>query len=215
MSPIESSSDPRWPAALEGLLAVATGAVVVWDFDGVIADTEPVHAESYRVLLERRGLVPGDGFFEPMVGHPEPEIWTMLAQAGLATDDSLSELISERRRVVLELSRQRLRPSWVATETIPALASVARDQRVVSAGDPATITELLALWELDRWLAFEPGAGSKRERLEALWATGPSVTVEDSPTYLCLAKAAGSYCVAVRHALVMSQFPEADIELGI
>ena len=35
---------------------------VVWDFDGVVADTEPVHQVSYEVVLSPLGVAPGPGW---------------------------------------------------------------------------------------------------------------------------------------------------------
>lgn len=48
--------------------------VAVWDFDGVIGDTEPVQAQAYREMLSERGIAVEGNFFDDLTGRSEHEI---------------------------------------------------------------------------------------------------------------------------------------------
>ncbi len=41
------------PSLITALLRKAAGSRVIWDFDGVVGHTEPLHEASYRELAER------------------------------------------------------------------------------------------------------------------------------------------------------------------
>jgi beta-phosphoglucomutase-like phosphatase (HAD superfamily) len=66
----------------ERVLHEAAGARVIWDFDGVVGHTEPLHEASYRDLAERRNYRFGPGFFGDLVGHTEQWIWERVISEG-------------------------------------------------------------------------------------------------------------------------------------
>lgn len=199
---IASPRDPRWPETRAGILDAARGGTVLWDFDGVIADSEPTHAESYRVLLTRAGQDPEPDFFRPMVGSSEPKIWGVLKEQGYVVADDIATLAARRMEVFLELARNVLRPSWLVVDLSEALDGVAR-QVVVSNGNPLGVRTLLQAWNLAGVLEFvdqrRSGSADKETLLREFWRGGRTVTIDDHPRYLDQALAAGSFCVAVHH----------------
>jgi beta-phosphoglucomutase-like phosphatase (HAD superfamily) len=73
--------------------------VCLWDFDGVICDSEPFQAAAYREVLVRRGIRPAAGFFEGFVGRTKLEIWDELIRAYGITGTP-GDLVRERRDVL-------------------------------------------------------------------------------------------------------------------
>lgn len=216
MSGIDSASELRRTGTLDLLLGAAENANVIWDFDGVVANSEPLQAESYRILLERMGNSPRDDFFIDCVGNPEPRIWQMLNQAGYRIEGAVDALISDRRDVYLRLAAEQLQPSWVA-QLLPSLfAPLANAQYVISAGDPFAIERLLRRWGLDQHLDYRAPVGTKREQLVRVWDSGPSMTIEDNLGYLELAAAAGSFPVRIVHEMSdLNAESEAEVTLTI
>ena len=221
INPIASPTDPRWSSALSAILSAAEGATVVWDFDGVIADSEPVHAQSYRVLLMRRGFKADDDFFAPLIGHTEREIWRMLHESGAPVDTDVDALVAERRKAFLCLAAESLSPSWLAAELVPRIAQLGVSQHVVSNGDPVTIRTMLDRWGLGETLLV-PNVGDgrapvtgKRERLEAMLRAGPAILIEDNADYLALGRSAGGFCIAVYHGMSSEASLHGDVEVVI
>jgi beta-phosphoglucomutase-like phosphatase (HAD superfamily) len=177
--------------------------VLIWDFDGVVADSEPVHAESYRILLGELGNSVPSGFFRRYVGRSEYEIWTMLQRDGYVLAQSFDEMAARRRNLFLSLALAELRPTWLVRDLAAAAADAATRQVVVSNGNPDIVRTLLSEWDLDELLeiADVQAAGGKAHALTTLWSAGPTVTVEDNAAFAESAQQAGSWCVFVHHSL--------------
>jgi beta-phosphoglucomutase-like phosphatase (HAD superfamily) len=217
---VASVGDSRWTNFKECLLGAATDALVIWDFDGVVADSEPLHAESYRALLAEAGHHVPEDFFVKYIGNTESEIWQQLAQDGFAVDASTESLSSRRQHVFRSLARGSLRPSWLAAEMVPLFNELGVAQTIVSNGDPGTIAALLDEWDLRLDLDHRPTSADgrmldKSDRLRQLVCGHRSVTIEDNPGYLAIASAAGSFTVAVVHPLAPLDAVVSDLRCGL
>lgn len=209
--PLRSGSNWYHPADRSTVLLAAADSCVVWDFDGVIADNEPLQAESFRILLANRGHIPEQGFFTPLMGHTEPRIWEMLAGTGAPVAD-IPATIVERRSLYRDMAVKHLEPSWLAAELIPAFARVAVRQVVLSNGDFATNGALLSKWGLDRYVEQirRPAGQSKATLLPSL-LEGRSVSVEDNAGYLNTARDLGAFCVGVLHSMSRAEPMRANV----
>jgi len=191
-------------AFAELLISAGRGKSIIWDFDGVVADTEPLHDASYRVLGQRRKWTPSDDFFLSMVGQTEPIIWARLFASGLPVHSErasdVRDLIAARREVFLELAEQSLQPSWLCTALMPALHGVATTQVIVSNGDPTTIERLLRLWSMDQFVeVLRRASGTDKRLLLDERLSDRCVLLEDDARWLALGTAAGAVTVAVQH----------------
>lgn len=183
------------------ILREATGATVIWDFDGVIADTETIHMDSFRTVLLRHGYTPELDFFDAVQGHTEADIWTILEAQGAPVTDPLA-MIAERKAEYLAAALDRARPSWLALDLLPAIAAVAGRQVVLSNGVRETNVKLLEHWGLLHLVdVIDRGDRSKAERLAELVRGGRSLNLEDNGGYLQIARDGGAFCVGVLHAL--------------
>jgi beta-phosphoglucomutase-like phosphatase (HAD superfamily) len=188
-------------ALVEAAVPLAHGRVVVWDFDGVLADTEPLHAETYRTMLEDRGFPVRPDFFEKLVGHTELWIWDRLAELNPGLGESTKELLVEERRVrFLEAALAALSPSWIAAALIPSFAAEGRTQTVVSNGDADVIGTLLGTWGLaDRVAVARRSEGEDKRGLLRAHCGSPVLVLEDSAEFLGIARSLGAATVGVVH----------------
>jgi beta-phosphoglucomutase-like phosphatase (HAD superfamily) len=180
----------------------AEGARVIWDFDGVVGHTEPLHEASYRELATRRSYEFDADFFAELVGHTEQWIWERVIDHGFpASKDEIPALHRERGDIVAQAALQNLLPSWLAADLMPRLAPLASQQIVVSNGDPDLIQALLATWTLDSYVdVARRSPGQDKEKIFRAYCVPPCLVLEDSDFYLTLGKELGAFTVGVRHS---------------
>ncbi|WP_210508305.1 HAD family phosphatase [Naasia sp. SYSU D00057] len=200
-------------ALVAAALPLAHGRAVVWDFDGVLADTEPLHAESYRAMLDDRGFAVAPDFFEELVGHTEAWIWDRLTELNPALGENTKAVLVEERRVrFLEAALAALSPSWIATALVPAFDGHAASQTVVSNGDPDVIGTLLEAWGLgERLEVARRGEGEDKRSLLLARCASPALVLEDSADFLRLARSSGAATVGVVHDYNRGRGIEADL----
>jgi phosphoglycolate phosphatase-like HAD superfamily hydrolase len=209
-----------FPHAVQAILEAASGSTIIWDFDGVLADTERFHEVSYRIIAEEHCHDLQNGWYQDLVGHTEEHNWShLIAQGLLATTTyslDLSELASRREHTFRLAARSRLEPSWLALELMPRLRQVAGRQMVVSNGDLPLIDELLERWGLDELVELVPRPkGTDKRGLVAEHARTNALIFEDTDAYLDLARAQGAFGVGVRHSHNRHARLEADVVLPL
>ncbi len=198
---------------VQAAVPLAHARAVVWDFDGVLADTEPLHARSYRSMLEDRGLTVSPDFFDELVGRTELQIWDRLTELNPGLGEGTRELlIEERRSLFLEAALAELSPSWIVVALLPALAEVAASQTVVSNGDPEVIATLLDTWGLSDQLGVAKRAdGEDKRSLVLEHCARPALVIEDSAEFLALARSLGAATVGVVHQYNRGRGISADL----
>lgn len=178
----------------------------IWDFDGVVCDSEPQQAESYRRLLARRGRTTSPEFFDRLVGLTEPEIWErILADQGVDWDRA--GLVAERHEVLIPMLAA-MPPNWWLRPTLAWLTERAVPSRLVSSGNRNVIEAYLEAHGLSAAFASvsvaDHGARPKAERLGGtIDAAAPArvLVFEDSDSYLAVARDRGAVTVRVAHSL--------------
>ena len=206
----------RSPADLtEFIRARGPFELCIWDFDGVVCDSEPLQAESYRRVLLRRGVSPRADFFERYVGLTEPEIWDrIVAEYGVATERP--ELARERLEALRPALLHDARPNWFVRPALEALRGTGTRSVIVSSGNLSVIEAYLAAWGLshlfDAVSGLGPAVTPKRQRMTELLVSARDrvLVFEDVEAYLALGTAHGAVVVGVIHSLNSGAFPSAD-----
>ena len=199
-------------------------AAVVFDMDGVIADSEPVYYDAINVVLAPIGKRMTPELQRAVMGHGVAETWDVL-QRELGLDGPLDALVQAYDR---ELCRQLA----LVDETLPGvreLIAALRERRLpvalASSSWPGWIDALLAGTRLagafDALISAKEVAHGKpapdiyllaAERLGV--APERCVAIEDTPTGIAAAKAAGMLAVQVRAAsTAFPPLPAADLVL--
>lgn len=179
---------------------------LVFDYDGVIADTEPLHWKSWAALLSRYGIqLEWEEYCRIGRGVSDEKLFEYFgAQMGLADADAFSRQNRERKRMVREWSLAR---SPIPGETI-ALLKTLSDYPVglVTSSERAEVDPILRAAEVyERFDAMvfggEPAAPKPSPAPYLLIAerlgVKTGIAFEDSESGLTSARSAGFRAVKV------------------
>jgi beta-phosphoglucomutase-like phosphatase (HAD superfamily) len=193
-------------------------AVAIWDFDGVIVDSEPSQANAYRAVLARRGHQPAGGFFEALFGHSDEEIWSHLKQTYRIGDDIAALRLERIGEVLATLVDSP--PNWFVDPILSCLESARTPSIVLSSGNREVIFPYLDTWRLDERFdkvlcgPVAQGGITKEETLGTILSrVSKALVIEDSAHYLRLARSLGAQTVAVMHDLNATHSLDADARL--
>lgn len=183
-------------------------SAILWDFDGVLADTRKVQEDSYRHVLEAEGCDLPANALEGRFGLSEREIWESLS-AELEIEVPVELLIRRRSDIYLPLARREVRPSYFVLPLLELAAGMKIPSLVVSAGSYPNLSALLSHWGLlgaftqiyctgSPAQAFLP---TKRDRiLHVISEHGlPGLLIEDSSEYLAFGRKYGLRTIGVSH----------------
>jgi len=205
---------------------------IVFDFDGVIANSEPLHFEGYRKVLEEQGVrLSEPDYYERYLGFDDAGAFAAIArdQSLSWSDNQVAALVERKADILEELESQR---SVLFPGAAAAIKRLAADGplAIASGALRAEILRTLDREDLRRYFALivaaEDTSESKPspapylravERLAAV-ATGSSdpagyVAIEDSHWGLESARAAGLKTVAVTHTYAAAEL-SADLTVA-
>ena len=185
-------------------------SAVVFDFDGVLADSEPLHLRSYQEVLTPLGItLTRDEYYSHYLGYDDEGVFTRIAQAhGLRMDERrVGALIAEKTRVFDDMiaAGEMLYPA--ARACVQRMA--ARFPLGIASGALRhEIEAILRAGNLHGHFRFIVASGETPEgkpapdpyrRAAELHGIAPAgcVAVEDSRWGIESAKSAGLWCVAV------------------
>jgi beta-phosphoglucomutase len=210
-SPATSTDEPR--TAIQA---------VVFDFDGVLADSEPLHLRSYQEVLTPLGItLTRDQYYANYLGYDDDGVFTQVAGAhGLPMDARrLDALIAEKTRVFDDMiaAGEMLYPA--ARGCVERLAA-RLPLGIASGALRHEIEAILRAGRLHHHFRFIVASGDTPEgkpapdpyrRAAELHGIAPAgcVAIEDSRWGIESAKSAGLWCIAVtntypREALAMA-----------
>ena len=197
---------------------------VVFDFDGVLADSEPLHLKAYQALLEPQGIhLDEKTYTERYLGYDDEGALRRIAEDNglMLGDEEIEMLIIEKGHVFERLvgSRDVLYPG--AAECVRRL-SAAWPVGIASGALRADIDLLLRGAGLQDLFAFIVAAGDTEHtkpapdpylRAAELHGVPPGacVAIEDSHWGLDSARAAGMKTIAITHTYPRNTFGDADL----
>ena len=203
---------------------------IVFDFDGVIADSEPLHLRAFQKILAEEGIeLSLRDYYSRYLGYDDVGLFQALARDRAMTmnDEQLASLLA-RKAVTLQ---QMLRDGGVlfpgaadfiraaAAEVPVAIASGALRHEILDVLESADLADLFAAIvaagdtehskpsPAPYLLAFERLQGSGRGVLDARRC----VAIEDSRWGLESARDAGLRCVAVSTSYARDELAAAEL----
>jgi beta-phosphoglucomutase len=200
---------------------------VVFDFDGVLANSEPLHFRAYRDVLAERGLALTErAYYERYLGYDDVGAFAAIAtDAGVTLDEqAITDLVARKAVRLEELERAGSVLFPGAREAIGRMA--ARGPVAIASG--ALKPEILRVLEREGLrhhfpivVSAEDTPASKpdpapyalavrqlAEHLEGLLAS-ECAAIEDSRWGLLSARAAGLRTVAVTHTYAAAELQDA------
>jgi beta-phosphoglucomutase len=189
-----------------------TVQAVVFDFDGVLADSEPLHLQAYQALLEPQGIhLDKDTYCERYLGYDDEGALQRIAEDNglLLGDEELELLVVEKGRVLEALvgARDVLYPG--AVECVRRLAAAFPvgiasgalradiDLMLRGAGIQDLFRFIVAAGDTDRTKPA-PDPYLRAAELHGVPAAA-CVAIEDSRWGLESARAAGMRTIAITH----------------
>ena len=183
---------------------------VIFDMDGVLVDSEPLHQESDLALLKRLGINAPEGYLDRFVGMTNPVIWTEIARE-FDVEKDVEEILNAQLSLKLKLLKKAdLRPIDGIPELLAAIRKAKLPIAVASSSSAIFIKEVLSRIGVTRFIdAYVSGESVKRSKpepdvfLKAAEIIGiePAfcVAIEDSGNGAIAAKRAGMKCVGYRN----------------
>ena len=205
----------RFPASLDAVL---------WDMDGVLVDSEPMHVETARELLAEYGVPYSDEDNARHFGHTDAELFRdVVARHRLTV--SVDELVRRRAELVVKRTWDDPHPMDGVPDVLHTLHAAGYRFALASASGPPVIEATLGALAIRplfdvvvSGLTVGRGKPAPDIFLEAARRLGvpPArcLVVEDSRNGLLAAKAAGMTCVSIPCAATTGEdFSEADYRL--
>jgi len=197
---------------------VGPGVALIFDMDGVIIHSTPLHTLAWQIYLERLGI-PSDGILQRMHGKRNDQIVTDIFGDSLSSAE-VSEHGFAKERLYRELMANRIHENLV-----PGLQELLDQTQGVPRGLATNAEPLNVDFVLDgagirhHFQAVVHGHQVSRPkpdpevflRVAALlgYAAANCVIFEDSPSGIIAARAAGARVVALE--TTRCGFPEADL----
>ncbi|MFC0216603.1 HAD family hydrolase [Paenibacillus chartarius] len=179
----------------------------IFDMDGVIIDSEPLHFEADRLTMERFGQQVEQEDLEKYVGMTNPEMWQLIREAYGMMGVELEELLACQKSIKLE---RLFHDAWEPIEGIMELLVSLHDTGVpmaVASSSPRWFIEgVLTRLGIASYFTYiisgeevERGKPSPDIYLEAARFLGVKpehcMVLEDSRNGVIAAKTAGMSCI--------------------
>ena len=182
---------------------------VVFDMDGVLADTEPLHLLSLQEILAPLGVEYTAEHNRPYIGIGESEFWVSVCER-FGLPEPPATMAARRDEAMLRNIARGITPMPGAVELVRELAGRALPLAVASSSPPRQVRAIVeALGLLDAFGALVSGESPEVARgkpapdiyIEACRAIGlppeECLAIEDSENGARAARAAGLVVVAV------------------
>jgi len=192
---------------------------VVFDLDGVLADTEPLHIEYWKLTMKQHGAHLPEGWFEGLMGYPDAATAQRLAsEFGIELD--WGSLLDEKRDAVSAAARTvNLAYAGIA-EGLEGLGEIPKAVATSSCGQVAeAILAGSGLLEYFSTIVSSDDVDRTKPDPESYLTACRSIellpeecaAIEDSPAGIEAASRAGLYVIAVCTSYPRENLSAADI----
>jgi len=204
-----------------GNSSLASGLALVFDMDGVIVDSNPVHIESWHVYLARFGIRPGDDLPRRMFGRHNSEIVRDYLGSGLGPEEVARHGVAKEA-----LYRQLMKPQ-IRERLVPGITSFLERHRgapmgVATNAERVNLEFVLSESGLGEYFPVridgdqigrpKPSPEIYLRMAESLGTPAPNCIIfEDSAPGVAAARAAGARVVCVR--TTHEALPGADLNI--
>ena len=194
---------------------------VIWDMDGVIADTAPYHLEAWQKVFQKRGVTFTEEAFRHSFGQRNDTIIRQIL--GEEVSQEIIDAISEEKEGSFRRAiRQEINPLPGVIELMKMLARQGINMALASAAPLENIRLLTGGLGIDKCFRsivsaedVAEGKPSPQVFLLAAQKLGIEpqycIVIEDAVAGVTAAKRAGMYCLAVTNTHPSTSLGEADL----
>jgi len=194
---------------------------VIWDMDGVIADTAPYHLKAWQEVFQKRGVKFTEEDFRCHFGQRNDTIIRAALGEGISQSE-IDVIASEKEENYRQRVRQNIRPLPGAVKLIKSLKEHGCSVALASSAPIENIQLIMrGLGIEDFFQAIVPGREVKEGKpspqgfLLAAQKLGAEpencIVIEDAPAGITAAKRAGMHCLAVTTTHPRPSLMEADL----
>ena len=186
---------------------MSRGAAVIFDMDGVIVDSEPLHERAFLEIVEQIGYRETHGLnIADFVGRSDQELWTAFVERHQPAE-TLEQLLSMKRQRVVEILRREQPLFDGLPELIEDLARMYK-LALASGSERAVVEAVLAFKGLGRFFQVTVSGSDIRQgkpapdiflRASKLLGVLPKEcwVIEDSKPGIAAGLAAGMRVIAI------------------
>jgi beta-phosphoglucomutase len=194
---------------------------VLWDMDGVIADTMQYHYSAWHDILKTMGITLTLDEFRPLFGQRHDNI-IRYALGNNLTHEQIEALSDKKQALYRERVSKDIRPLPGAVELIKALNKNKIKIALASSATPENVDVIVDGLDIKKYFqAFvngpEVAAGKPSPLIFQLAAKklgappANCVVIEDAVAGVSAAKEGGMKCLAVTNSLPRTQLSKADL----
>jgi beta-phosphoglucomutase len=204
---------------------------IVFDFDGVLANSEPLHLRAYQAVLSKLGItLTRDEYYTNYLGYDDEGVFAQLFERhGLRVDsDGIQALIEEKTGVFDRTMEENIKNGGILYAGAAACVERMASRYPLGIASGALRHEIEAILrgaQLDQHFHFIVASGETPEgkpapdpyrRAAALHGVAPDecVAIEDSRWGIESAKAAGLICIGITTTYARDELPGADLIVG-
>ena len=212
-------------------LALPRPDAVIFDFDGVIVDTEPLHYKAFQEVLEPLGIgFPWQEYVDTYMGFDDRDAFLEAFRVhGKDLDDRrLTQLVASKSKVFLDIIRNGVRAYPGTVSLITSLDASGLPLAISSGALRSDILPILTILGITRCFPHVISADDVRKSkpdpecyslafhrlLHAhplqISSPGKCLAIEDTPAGIRSAKGAGLTVLAVTNSYSKEQLTEAD-----
>jgi beta-phosphoglucomutase len=185
---------------------------VIFDMDGVLVDTEPLHVQNEKRIFKKLGLDISEEEHAGYMGIASDVMWKqIISKRSLSLDVAEMTEFTIQEGLPFFYSLEKIDPMPGLIELLEKLKAWKIPMAVASSSDPETIRVVLAKSGLESYFQHAVSslqAGKSKPEPDVflhaakLLGVGPEncVVIEDSRNGIKAAKAAGMYCIAYNGA---------------
>ena len=196
--------------------------VFIFDFDGTIADTEPISWKAHNMCLKEFNIVLGDEEIKRYIGNTDEKIYSMIMEDyGIQVDKEA--IINKKISLHLELAKaEKVKPFKFFTDICSMYPDISYN--ILSSNKVSVIEEALQDWGLlekfDKIISVSTGEVSKKEVYKDTYkfygySNEDAVLFEDSNKYLGLGKDEGIYTVGVNSRYKYEALTDCDVIVDV
>lgn len=183
---------------------------VIFDMDGVLIDSEPLHFEVDKMVLQKLNINEGESYLERFVGYTNPAMWEIIKKEYFI-EKTIEELIELQMTTKLKYLEE---SNYSAIEGIKELLEELQRNKVpiwIASSSPrifieAVIKKINIAKYFDSWISGEEVKKSKPEpdvflKIAELLEVNPEkcIVIEDSKSGTIAAKKAGMKCIGYKN----------------
>ncbi len=203
---------------------------IIFDFDGVVVDSEPFHFAAFRRVLESRGrTLTREDYYAKYLGYDDRDCFLAVSRDGdqPLSDTEIAEMTAEKTAILKKALAESVKPLDGAVELIESAAAAGVAAAVCSGalreeielalrglGILGHFSAIVSAEDVSRGKPDPEGYNLALRRLVSAAggdiAAGRCVAVEDSPAGIDAAKAAGMKVLAVTNSYDADVLAAAD-----